>query len=312
MNENKWKWQQLTSHDIEEMKKEGNSESSHLTINIIEEFQENTANSLRIEFPEDDSYYIMKGSLVYDQNLEDEKDYKIFHFYLSNETLITVDFDLTIFKHCDTNSITNHMKIIDKPIEGFSLIVRELLTEYLVSIDDFEDKLRNLVWGIHQKNNTDTLDKVFKRRQELLVWKNLLIPLREIIFAIEELCLDEISNNKIYNHTEIRLKRALYLINEYEHEVDSIINLEEVISSHRGNEIMKTLTVMTAIFTPVTAWGALWGMNFKHMPELEWTYGYLFSLTLIILSMVAVYIYLKMKGWTGDLLRGKKKGSFFK
>jgi hypothetical protein len=67
----------------------------------------------------------------------------------------------------------------------------------------------------------------------------------------------------------------MVLIREYEEELDSIIHLEEVISSHRGNEIMKTLTVLTIVFTPIMALGALWGMNFKHMPELEWKYGYL-------------------------------------
>jgi Mg2+ and Co2+ transporter CorA len=130
--------------------------------------------------------------------------------------------------------------------------------------------------------------------------------------AIEEIYLDEVSDNKTFIRMKKRMNRALYLINQYEHDVDSIINLEEVISSHRGNEIMKTLTVMTAIFTPVMAWGALWGMNFKVMPELEWKYGYFISLILIFTSMVAVYMYLKMKGWTGDLLKGKKKGAFFK
>ena len=75
---------------------------------------------------------------------------------------------------------------------------------------------------------------------------------------------------------------------------------------------MKTLTVMTTIFTPVMALGALWGMNFKNMPELEWKYGYLLSFVLIIVSTLALYGYLKMKGWTGDLLKGRKKGSFFK
>lgn len=65
----------------------------------------------------------------------------------------------------------------------------------------------------------------------------------------------------------------------------------------------------------MTAFGALWGMNFEVMPELSLKYGYLFSLILIAVSTALVYWYLKKKGWTGDLLRDKKrymkrKGSF--
>ena len=89
-------------------------------------------------------------------------------------------------------------------------------------------------------------------------------------------------------------------------------HLEEVVSTHRGNEIMKTLTVLTALFTPLMALSALWGMNFEAMPELKWKYGYLIAITLIAVSTLAIYLYLRMKGWMGDILTGRKKNSFFK
>jgi len=130
--------------------------------------------------------------------------------------------------------------------------------------------------------------------------------------AIEEVNLHEPCEGRIFPMTCKRIERALTLLQEYEHELDSIINLEEVISSHRGNEITKTLTVITTVFTPIMAFGALWGMNFKHMPELEWTWGYPLSIVMIVISTVLLYAYLRIKGWTGDLLKGKKRGSFFK
>jgi magnesium transporter len=156
-----------------------------------------------------------------------------------------------------------------------------------------------------------TLEHVFAQRHELLVCKNLLIPIQELKMAIEEIDFPAVNNGKTFIRTYKRIDRAMVLLREYEHELDSVIHLEEVISSHRGNEIMKTLTVLTIVFTPIMALGALWGMNFKHMPELEWKYGYLVSIICIVLSTALLYGYLKTKGWTGDLLKGKKKGSFF-
>ncbi|RDF61940.1 magnesium transporter, partial [Acinetobacter baumannii] len=64
--------------------------------------------------------------------------------------------------------------------------------------------------------------------------------------------------------------------------------------------------IFTTLFTPITALGALWGMNFSVMPELNWKYGYVFSLLLIITSTVLIYLYLKKKGWTGDMLQERK------
>ena len=51
-------------------------------------------------------------------------------------------------------------------------------------------------------------------------------------------------------------------------------------------------------------------MNFKYMPELEWKYSYLIALLFIIFTTGGMYLYMRVKGWTGDLLRVKKKKSF--
>ena len=51
-------------------------------------------------------------------------------------------------------------------------------------------------------------------------------------------------------------------------------------------------------------------MNFKYMPELEWKYSYLIALLFIIFTTGGMYLYMRVKGWTGDLLRVKEKKSF--
>ncbi len=48
-------------------------------------------------------------------------------------------------------------------------------------------------------------------------------------------------------------------------------------------------------------------MNFDNMPELHWKYAYICSIVLIIVSTLLIYIYLRQKGWTGDILRSIKK-----
>ncbi|MGM7724513.1 magnesium transporter CorA family protein [Metabacillus sp. Hm71] len=308
---NKWKWYQYNKNELEKIKQSEHKNEILSQKPWLDKIKMNDTNYLEISHGENGAF-TLKGSLVYDQNFHDEREYKIFQFFLTQDKLVTVDLDLSLFKHANIEQMLRKIAKADKPIDGFLFILLELLAEFLIKIDDFENKLRELIWKIHKKNKTSILEDIYKRRHDLLVWSNLLIPLKELIMGIEEACHEILNDNKTYALTAKRIKRALYLIDEYEHEIHSIITLEEVISTHRGNEIMKTLTVMTAIFTPAMAWGAIWGMNFKFMPELEWKYGYFISIIIIALSMIAVYIYLKMKGWTGDLLKGKKKGKFFK
>jgi magnesium transporter len=307
---NKWKWYQFDKNDSERIEPIIENVNCGST-GWLEQLQEHKTNFLRIKTL-DNGKKVVTGSLIYQQNFEEELDYKIFHFYVSTDQLITVDLMLSSFKHIHTEDLLRLIDRTENPVDGFLIFLGELMNEMLYEIDQFEDALKTLIWSVRKRNETSILEKIYTQRHELLVWKNLLIPIKELKMGIEEINLNEVSTGDIFKTTCKRIERAVELLNEYEHELDSIINLEEVISSHRGNEIMKTLTVITTIFTPVMAFGSLWGMNFKHMPELEWKFGYIMSVILIGVSTILLYGFLKFNGWTGDLLRGKKKGSFFK
>jgi magnesium transporter len=63
------------------------------------------------------------------------------------------------------------------------------------------------------------------------------------------------------------------------------------------NQIIKLFSVMAVMLMPPTLVASLYGMNFKHMPELDWQYGYPMAIVLMILSGVVPYLYFKRKGW---------------
>jgi magnesium transporter len=304
-----WQWYCLSENEIGEL-------NEILTENLIydetwiEGFKNNKTNQLAANLTGNDER-IVKGSLVYEQGFKQELDYKIFHFYLAKQFLVTVGFDFEFLKEPHQEILHKQMKTSSNAVIGFMVLLKEILTEYLNGIDTFEVKHRELMWKIHQKNKTSTLESIYKSRHELMIWKGLLIPVNDLTMAIDEIYLDEINQEPEFRRTRKRLERALFLTDEYQKELDTMINMENVISSHRGNEIMKTLTVMTILFTPIMAWSALWGMNFKYMPELRWKWGYLYAVLLILFNTLGLYWYFKLRGWTGDILKARKKGSFF-
>jgi magnesium transporter len=67
--------------------------------------------------------------------------------------------------------------------------------------------------------------------------------------------------------------------------------------NNEQNTIIKIFSVLAVVLLPPTLVGTIYGMNFRHIPEIEWLYGYPWALALMALSAVLPYLYFKRKGW---------------
>ncbi|RNF39197.1 magnesium transporter CorA family protein [Planococcus salinus] len=248
----------------------------------------------------------MWGAFIYHQNIKVRQKQNILNYYLTDNLLITSKLDFSAFYELPEQQLIEKMQQADNAIEGFMLLVGEIVASFLQDIDVFENRMHNLLWRIKEKNDENVFDQMMNNRHEILVWKNLIVPIFEIREAIPEAFGDAAAEGEQFKRTRRRINRCRQLILDYNEEIGEMIDLEDVLSAHRGNEIVKTLTVITMLFTPVAAFGALWGMNFEVMPELNWTYGYLFAIFVILISTWALYYYLKKKNWIGSLLKNLK------
>jgi magnesium transporter len=70
-------------------------------------------------------------------------------------------------------------------------------------------------------------------------------------------------------------------------------------SSNQTGEVVKLLTVITVITTPIVIIGTWYGMNFEAMPEIHWKYGYLGAIGITAISTGLTYWYFKRRGWLG-------------
>jgi Mg2+ and Co2+ transporter CorA len=66
---------------------------------------------------------------------------------------------------------------------------------------------------------------------------------------------------------------------------------------NRMNQVMKTLTILTSIFAPLTFIVGVYGMNFAVMPELQWRWGYPMAIGLMVLSAVIPAVIFRLKKW---------------
>lgn len=272
----------------------------------VDSLPEEKNSNLEMETTEE-GFESMWGSIIYHQKIEDQEKQTVLQYYLSKDTLITSRIDVSLLYRLSEENLLEKMQQAENAIEGFMILLGEIVASFLQDIDAFENRMHQLLWRIKKKNDEDVLDQIMNNRHEILVWKNLIIPLIEIREAMQEAFGDFVAEGRHYQRTCRRLSRCRQIIREYDEEIREMIDLENVISSHRGNEIMKTLTVITMLLTPIAAWGALWGMNFQGMPELNWKYGYPFSIAVILLSTWGLYYFLEKKNWMGSVLRNPQK-----
>jgi magnesium transporter len=83
---------------------------------------------------------------------------------------------------------------------------------------------------------------------------------------------------------------------------DSLTGILQVylnMSSNQTGEVVKLLTLITVITTPIVIVGTWYGMNFREMPELGWKYGYLTVIGVTFVSTVLTYWYFRRRGWIG-------------
>jgi magnesium transporter len=172
--------------------------------------------------------------------------------------------------------------LIDTVIDGYFAILErlgeriELLEEELVS-----DPTTGTIHAIHDLKR----DMIFLRRS---VW-----PLREVVSALVRA-----------DSGLIQRETAAYLRDTYDHTIqviDTIESYRDMVSgmidiylssvSNRMNEVMKVLTVIATIFIPLTFLVGVYGMNFRHMPELDlpWAYPALWGLMIAIVAGMVVY-----------------------
>jgi len=143
------------------------------------------------------------------------------------------------------------------------------------------------------------LQRIHAMKREILYLRKQVWPLREVVGAMakEEPALIKegtmIFLRDVHDHT-------IQIMETIESQRDLLAGLLDLYMtgiSNRMNEIMKVLTIMATMFIPITFIAGVYGMNFKHMPELEWPWGYGMVWGVMIAMVFAMVLYFKKKKW---------------
>ncbi len=174
-----------------------------------------------------------------------------------------------------------------------------IIKDDVIFLQKYEDKLVAIEEELLDNDIDDFHREILKCRREILVLNSYYQQLMDMAESMSE------NKNYIFNHEDCRL------FNVYEERVERMydntkllreytIQMREMYQSQidiSQNQTMKVLTVLTAIFSPLTLITGWYGMNFSVMPETAWKYGYLLAVVICIIAVVTEIIYFKKKKW---------------
>ncbi|MEJ2673049.1 MAG: magnesium/cobalt transporter CorA [Deltaproteobacteria bacterium] len=174
-----------------------------------------------------------------------------------------------------------------------------VVDNYFVALESFSDKVEFLEDEVVIRPTPETLLEVHRFKNDMVMLRKSLWPLREVIARLERRESPLISENltmyfkDVYDHSII----AIESVETYRDILSGMLDIYLSSMSNRLNEVMKVLTIIATIFMPLTFITGFFGMNFKHMAELEWQYGQSFTVLAMVVIAAAMLWYFRKKQW---------------
>lgn len=185
------------------------------------------------------------------------------------------------------------------PVAAAYTVMDKLVDNYFPSLYALEDELAELESRGGSESVEELMGQVFGLRGRLLKLRRTIVPMRDLMYRIVNSQHVQSNNEErvyfgdIYDHL-LKLTDMIEVDREMTADLrDSYISL----NSNRMNSIMKTLTVITTVFMPLTLIAGIYGMNFRVMPELDWRYGYFGVLVLMLVLGLGMFRWFRRSGW---------------
>lgn len=175
-----------------------------------------------------------------------------------------------------------------------------VVDRYMDVLERIGTSLESIDHQLMENLSRDTLEKIYDIKREMLYFRRTIVPLKEIMIKLQK----EEETQIMQDSTNIYLKdlfdhvvQVSDTIDAYREMLASFIDFYMMLNSSRMDQVMKTLTIISTIFIPLTFIVGVYGMNFDNMPEIHWEYGYFVTLAVMAAMVIFMLTWFKRKKW---------------
>ncbi|OGX13310.1 MAG: magnesium and cobalt transport protein CorA [Omnitrophica bacterium RIFOXYB12_FULL_50_7] len=233
----------------------------------------------------------------------------------SKRELRTVELDIFIgenfvvtFHKEPLASVTQVRELVQKKTSalmgsGPGLLVHSLLDHlvdrYLPVLNEYDEKIDSLEKEMFRHTTKDFLKTLLQVKQDVFHLRRIVGPQRDTLYSLTRDSSAFIRTEHLMYFRDVydHLFRIYGMAEAYHENLNNILQVYFSYSSFRLNEVLKHLTVLATVTMPPVIIASIYGMNFKHFPELEWALGYPFAIGLCVLSSLVTLVWMKFKKW---------------
>jgi magnesium transporter len=165
------------------------------------------------------------------------------------------------------------------------------------AIDDRLDEVEKEVFGTVRDSGIPA--GVFALRRDLVDFRRAAAPMREVLDAMARKEMPFVCDEALVHFRDLydRLLRVIDLIESQRDLLTGLLEADLAVVSNQLNEVMKKVTSWGAILVVGTLIAGIYGMNFRHMPELHWAYGYPLALGTMFIVMFGLWVMFRRRNW---------------
>lgn len=179
--------------------------------------------------------------------------------------------------------------------------INRALRTFHLFLEISENKLDTFEAALFDEQNSQVLTQdVHIVRRQLSLTKRILIHTQDVI---HQLTPNRESLSYHYQDLKDTLSTIIFLADELLEDTTNLLSLQLSVASQKTNEVVRVLTVFSVFFMPLTFIVGVYGMNFKHMPEVDWEYGYLAAWGIMIAVTISIGLWFYKRGWLSGLRR---------
>lgn len=289
-------------HDTEVVEKLGRIYDIHpLTLEDI------VNTNQRAKFEEYDHYIVTIMKMVY----EEECDKKGEDIFVSEQlTILLMDKHTVIsFQEADGGDVFD---IIRGRIRQGKGRIRKTKADYLAYclldavvdsyfgvLEEFGDQMEKMEDSLVGNPKQELIRRLHDLKRQMIFIRKAVWPMRDMVNNIERSETELITPaTMVYmRDAHDHIIRVIDTVETYRDLLAGMMDLYMSSVSNRMNEVMKTMTIITTIFVPLTFIVGVYGMNFDFMPELQTEMGYYMVWMIMIFIVVLLFIFFRVKKW---------------